>query len=81
MNRKDRRKHKSIQNNSLLIREFMHAYNYHEKGMLEEAKLEYKKILLNHPDQQSLMIFACPRYLPIEGLRRIAATGQRGGGS
>jgi tetratricopeptide (TPR) repeat protein len=50
MNRKDRRKHKSIQNNSLLIREFMHAYNYHEKGMLEEAKLEYKKILLNHPD-------------------------------
>ena len=28
----------------------MHAYNYHEKGMLEEAKLEYKKILLKHPD-------------------------------
>ena len=50
MNRKDRRKQKYIQNNSLLIREFMHAYNYHEKGMLEEAKLEYKKILLNHPD-------------------------------
>ena len=50
MNRKDKRKQKSIQNKSLPISEFMHAYNYHEKGMLEEAKLEYRKILLKHPD-------------------------------
>ena len=55
MNRKDRRKHKSTQNNSLLIREFTHAYNYHEKGMLEEAKLEYKRILLNYPDHFDTM--------------------------
>ena len=49
MNRKDKRKQKSIQKNSLPLSEFMHAYNYHENGMLEEAKLEYKKILLQHP--------------------------------
>ena len=50
MNRKDKRKQKSIQNKSLPISEFMHAYNYHEKGMLEEAKLEYRKILIKHPE-------------------------------
>ena len=50
MNRKDRRKQKSIQNNSLPMSEFMHAYNYHENGKLEEARLAYKKILVKHPD-------------------------------
>jgi len=50
MNRKDRRKQKSIRTNPLSQSEFMHAYNYHDKGMLEEAKLEYRKILLKHPD-------------------------------
>ena len=50
MNRKDRRRRKSIQNNSLPLKEFMHAYNYHENGMLEEAKLEYKRILIKYPD-------------------------------
>ena len=50
MNRKDRRKQKSIQNNLLPLSEFKHAYDYHENGMLEEAKLAYKRILLKHPD-------------------------------
>ena len=44
MNRKDRRKQKSVQQSSLPISEFMRAYNDHEKGNLEEAKIAYKKI-------------------------------------
>ena len=50
MNRKDRRKQKSVQNNSLPTNEFLRAYSDHENGKLEEAKLAYKKILINHPD-------------------------------
>ena len=50
MNRKDRRKQKSVQKNSLPTNEFLRAYSDHENGKLEEAKLAYKKILINHPD-------------------------------
>ena len=50
MNRKDRRKQKSVQQSSLPISEFMRAYNDHEKGNLEEAKIAYKKILNNYPN-------------------------------
>ena len=50
MNRKDRRKQKSIQKSSLPTKEFLRAYSDHENGKLEEARLAYKKILINHPN-------------------------------